>query len=107
MSTVGPMIQAHIDTHSWVHFLPALHRFLDWPDVVSLMAPKPLLVQQCSQDALFPLAGMKESVAKIGAAYAKAGVKDHFSGRFHDVPHRFTETMQAEAFDWFEQQLKK
>ena len=40
MSTVKPMIKAHIDTHSWVHFLPGLHRFLDLPDVASLAAPQ-------------------------------------------------------------------
>jgi dienelactone hydrolase len=107
MSTVRPMIRAHIDTHSFVHFVPTLHRYLDLPDVVSLHAPQPLLVQQCSQDRLFPLAGMKESVEKITAVYAKAGVKERFSGRFYDQPHRFTRDMQDEAFDWFDQQLKK
>ncbi|OAI49603.1 hypothetical protein AYO44_06255, partial [Planctomycetaceae bacterium SCGC AG-212-F19] len=79
MSTVKPMIQAHVDTHSNVHFLPGLHQYLDWPDVVSMMAPKPLMVQQCSQDRLFPLSGMKESVEKIAKAYEKAGVKDRFA----------------------------
>jgi dienelactone hydrolase len=105
-STVRPMLQAHIDTHSWVHFLPTLHRYLDLPDVLSLMAPKPLLVQQCSQDRLFPLAGMKEAVAKVEAVYAKVGAKDRFSGRFYDVPHRFTRPMQDEAFAWFDRQLR-
>src|SRR5437660_8401880 len=50
LSTVKPMIKAHIDTHSWVHFLPGLHRYLDLPDVAALAAPRALLVQQCSQD---------------------------------------------------------
>ena len=57
MSTVRPMIRRHIDTHSFVHFVPDLHRYLDLPDVVALRAPKPLLVQQCRQDGLFPPAG--------------------------------------------------
>ena len=35
MSTVRPMIKAHIDTHSFVHFLPGLHRYLDLPDVAA------------------------------------------------------------------------
>src|SRR5205807_9404706 len=89
MSTVRPMLKAHLDTHSWVHFLPGLHRFLDLPDVASLTAPRALLVQQCAQDRLFPPEGMKEAVAKIAAVYEKAGAKERFSGRFHDVPHRF------------------
>jgi dienelactone hydrolase len=106
MSTMKPMIKAHLDTHSFVHFVPGLHRWLDLPDVVSMMAPKPLLVQQCAQDGLFPLAGMKESVEKIAAVYEKAGVKNKFEGRFYDVPHKFTRPMQDEAFDWLDKQLK-
>lgn len=106
MSTVKPMIQAHVDTHSWVHFLPEIHQYLDWPDVASMMAPKPLLVQQCSQDRLFPLSGMKESLEKIAAVYAKAGVKERFTGQFHEAPHIFNQAMQDEAFAWFDKQLK-
>jgi dienelactone hydrolase len=106
MSTLRPMIQAHVDTHSWVHFVPGLQRYLDLPDVMSLHAPQPLLVQQCSQDRLFPLAGMRDAVEQIGAAYAKAGVRQHFTGRFYDAPHLFSRPMQDEAFDWLDRQLR-
>jgi hypothetical protein len=106
MSTVRPMMQAHVDTHSWVHYLPGLHRYLDLPDVASLHAPNPLLVQQCSQDRLFPPVGMKDSVEKIAAVYAKADAKDRFTSRFHDVPHQWTRPMQDEAFDWLDKHLK-
>jgi dienelactone hydrolase len=106
MSTVRPMLRAHVDTHSWVHYLPELHRHLDWPDLASLAAPRALLVQQCRQDRLFPPTGMRQAVAKIAAAYAKAGCIDRFSGRFYDVPHRFTRAMQDEAFVWLDRHLK-
>lgn len=106
MSTVQPMIKAHVDTHSNIHFIHGLHRYLDWPDVASLHAPMPLLVQQCSQDRLFPLQGMKDSLTKIAKVYEKAKCKEQFSGRFYDAPHQFTTTMQDEAFEWFDKQLK-
>lgn len=106
MSSVRPMVQAHVDTHSWVHFLPGLHRYLDWPDLVSLAAPRGLLVQQCAKDGLFPPAGMKESLEKISAAYEKAKAKDHMQGRFYDAPHMFTRAMQEDAFAWFDERLK-
>jgi dienelactone hydrolase len=105
MSTVRPMMHAHLDTHSWVHFLPALHRDLDWPDVASLAAPRHLMVLQCSRDGLFPLSGMKDSVARIAAAYDKAGCAAHFTGRFYDVPHQFARAMQDDAFAWFDRVL--
>ncbi|NOX55759.1 MAG: prolyl oligopeptidase family serine peptidase [Planctomycetes bacterium] len=106
MSTVKSMIHARIDTHSWVHFPPTLHRYLDLPDVVSMMAPKPLLVQQCEHDGLFTLQGMKDAVAKIAAIYEKAGAKGRFTGRFYDTLHRFTRQMQEDAFAFFDEHLK-
>lgn len=106
MSTVRPMMKAHIDTHSWVHFLPGLHQLLDLPDVASLAAPRPLLVQQCAQDRLFPPDAMKDAVKRIAAVYDKARVKNQFDGRFYDEPHRFTRKMQDDAFAWFDRHLK-
>ena len=107
MSTLRPMIQAHVDTHSWVHYVPGLQKYLDLPDVATLHAPKPLLVQQCSQDRLFPPAGMRDSVQRIADGYAKAGAKDRFTGRFYEEPHIFTRPMQNDAIDWFDRQLRK
>lgn len=106
MSTVRPMMKAHVDTHSWVHFLPGLHQLLDLPDVASLAVPRPLLVQQCSQDKLFPVEAMQEAVKHIAAVYDKAGAKGRFEGRFYDVPHTFSRKMQDEAFDWLDRHLR-
>jgi dienelactone hydrolase len=105
MSTVKPMIKAHLDTHSWVHFLPALQRYLDLPDAASLAAPRGLLVQQCGRDRLFPAEGMKEAVEKIAAVYEKAGAGKQFAARTYDAPHQFTRAMQEDAFTWFEERL--
>jgi dienelactone hydrolase len=105
MSTVRPMIHRHVDSHSWVHSLPALHRHLDWPDVASLTAPRALMVLQCSRDGLFPLAGMEESVVNIGKVFELAGAKDKFATKFYDVPHCYNLRMQDDAFAWFDRQL--
>ena len=105
MSTVRPMVHAHVDTHSFVHFLPAIHQYLDWPDVASLTAPRSLMVLQCRRDQLFPLAGMEESIEKIAAVYERAGVKERFVGRFYNVPHQYARQMQDDAFAWFDQRL--
>lgn len=106
MSTVKPMMRRHMDTHSFVHFIPRLHDRLDLPDLVSLRAPRPLLVQQCRQDGLFPAAGMQESVDRIGAIYAKAGASKAFTAQFFEQRHIFNREMQDAAFAWFDRQLK-
>ncbi len=105
MSTIGSMLRRHVDTHSWVHFVPNLHRVLDLPDVATAIAPRALLVQQCRRDGLFPLEGMEAAVAQIGEAYAAAGLSERFSGRFYDVPHEFNVQMQDEAFAWIDAHL--
>jgi dienelactone hydrolase len=106
MSTVRPMIRRHLDTHSFVHFVPHLHRRLDLPDVVALAAPRALLVQQCEQDRLFPHEGMTDAVRKIAAIYDKVGCREQFTGRFYDVPHRFDRAMQDDAAAFFDRHLK-
>jgi hypothetical protein len=106
MSTVRPMIHAKIDTHSWIHFLPGLHPWLDLTDVAALHAPHALMVQQCRQDRLFTLEGMEESLVNIAAAYKKAGVPERFEGKMYDEPHRFSRGMQDEAFAFFDRRLK-
>ncbi|MFO0906542.1 MAG: alpha/beta hydrolase family protein [Pirellulales bacterium] len=106
MSTMTSMLQAHVDTHSWIHFLPGLHRGLDFPDVASLAAPRSLFVQQCRQDRLFPLQGMRDSLERLATRYAQAGAAGKFRGAFYDEPHHWTTAMQDEAFEWLDQQLK-
>jgi dienelactone hydrolase len=106
MSTLRSMIQKYVLTHSFMHFLPGLTRFLDLPDLIGCMAPKPLMVQQCSKDELYPLDGMQESLKKITAIYSKAGAASKFEGRFYDHPHIFSIEMQQDAFNWLDRWLK-
>lgn len=106
MSTTPPMLRAHIDTHSWVHFLPGLHPELDWPEVAALASPRALFVQQCSQDRLFPLDGMRASLERIAAWYTAAECRNQFRGEFYDAPHQWTIPMQDEAFAWLDEKLQ-
>ncbi len=106
LSTVRPMMRAHMDTHSFVHFVPGLHRHMDLPDVAGLRAGRPLMVLQCRGDALFPPEGMQAAVDKLTAIYEKARTKDLFAARFYNGPHRFDVPMQEDAFAWLDRWLK-
>ncbi len=106
MSTLRHLIRRYVVAHSYIHFLPGMARFLDLPDVIGCRAPRPLMVQQCNKDGLYPLDGMQESVRKIAAIYEKAGASPNFEGRFYDHPHLFSLKMQEEAFDWLDRWLK-
>jgi dienelactone hydrolase len=102
MTEFRTQLRNHLRSHTWMIYIPGLYQALDLPDAVGLHAPGALLVQQCSRDALYPMAGMKSSVEKLAKIYQKAAVPERFRGVFHDVPHSFNPAMQEEAFAWIE-----
>jgi dienelactone hydrolase len=104
MTEFGRQLPRHL-RHTWMVYVPGLHRDLDLPDVAALHAPGALLVQQCRRDHLFPLDGMEAAVAKLAAAYSQAGVPERFRGSFHDLPHSFPPALQEEAFAWLDRWL--
>ena len=63
----------------WVHYVPGMYQELDLPDAMALAAPRALMVMQNRDDLLFSPGGMERAVARIAAAYAKAGVADAVS----------------------------
>ena len=105
MTEFHAQLRNHLRNHTWMVYVPGLFNVMDLPDVAGLHAPGALLVQQCRRDALFPVEAMQGAITRLEQIYAKAGMKERFRGSFHDVPHRFTPTMQDEAFDWLERWL--
>jgi hypothetical protein len=77
-----------------------LYRYLDFPDIAALVAPRALLVINGSQDSLFSLDGVHAAFDKIARSYAKAGAADRARCRLYDAPHEFNLEMQAEAWEW-------
>ena len=106
MTEFQSQLRNHLRSHTWMIYIPGLYSAMDLPDAAGMMAPNALLVQQCSKDRLYPMAGMKSSVEKLAKIYAKAGVSERFRSAFYDVPHSFTPDMQEQAFDWLEKWLR-
>jgi dienelactone hydrolase len=104
-TTYAHMLRAHAH-HTWMMYVPQQYRYLDLPDVASLNAPRPLLVQNCRQDKLFTVAGMQAAEQKLAGVYRKMKAPDRFRASYYDVPHSMTIAMQDEAFAWLEQWLR-
>ncbi len=100
------LLPEHIARHSWAQYVPGLAGWLELSDVAAMGMPGALMVQQCAQDALFPLAGMQHTCDRLAALYAKAGLCERFACRFYDAPHQFNVKMQEEAFAWLDRWLK-
>lgn len=100
MTEFPKQLRNYLRSHTWMAYIPGLS--LDLPDAAAMIAPGALMVQQCLRDSLYPLDGLKASVAKLNRIYAKAGIPERFSGLFYDVPHSFRPNMQEDAFSWIE-----
>ena len=103
MSSYTQMLKCHIGCHTWINYVPGFYKYLDFPDVASMMVPKLLMVQHCAKDPLFPPEGMRISSEKIGEVYRMNGAGEKFASRFFDVPHLFSREMQEIAVEWMKQ----
>jgi len=93
-------------THTWMVYVPGLPRDLDYPEILALGAPHPILVLSNRQDQLFTLPEMERADRILTEVYKKAGASDRYRTSFYDGPHKFDRAMQKEAFAWFDQWLK-
>ena len=93
-------------THTWMCYVPGLSTELDYPEILGLAVPSPVLVLNNKQDALFTLSEMERADRMLADVYKKAGAPEHYRGTFYDGPHKFDREMQKEAFAWFDRWLK-
>ena len=82
--------------------IPGIYGKLDFPDVISLAAPRALLCINGTKDPLFPLEeGVKPAYRILEKVYAKLSAPDKFRGQLFDTGHEFNQEMQHQAWDWF------
>ena len=93
-------------THTWMIYIPGLSRDLDYPEILGLAAPNPVLVLNNREDQLFTLPEMERADRILTDVYKKAGAADRYQAKFYTGPHKFDKAMQADAFAWFDRWLK-
>lgn len=92
--------------HTWMVWTPILAKYLDYPELLGLQMPKPIMVMNDNEDDLFTLSEMHQADDMLREAYDKAGVSERYVGKFYPGPHKFDLEMQAEAWAWFGRWLK-
>ena len=106
MTSFASNIRRHvINTVGFSFHIVGLYRYLDFPDLAALIAPRSLLVINGSKDGLFPPAGVDAAFKKIEACFRKAGAPERQRCRMYDAPHQFNARMQEEAWEWLAQAL--
>lgn len=93
-------------THTWMCYIPTVPRDLDYPEILGLNVPNPVLVLNNNQDTLFTLPEMQRADRMLTEVYKKAKAPEHYRASFYEGPHKFDAPMQTEAFEWFDQFLK-
>jgi dienelactone hydrolase/uncharacterized protein YbdZ (MbtH family) len=87
---------------------PYIARYLDYPDVAALAAPKPLLVYAGGKDSLFPVESVNEAFAKMKKVWAANQAADKLETKiWPDQDHIFVKEMQEASFDWLDKQFGK
>ncbi|MEU2284431.1 dienelactone hydrolase family protein [Streptomyces sp. NPDC013178] len=85
---------------------PGLPRHLDFPDVASIAAPRPMLFFGGGLDPLFPADGVRVAHDRLRAVWRSR----HAEERLHlktwpDLGHVFVDRMQDEVFTWLDSVL--
>lgn len=82
---------------------PGLARHLDFPDVASIAAPRPMLFLGGGLDPLFPADGVRVAHAKLRAVWRSCHAEERLRLKtWPDLGHVFTAPMQDEVFDWLD-----
>lgn len=105
MSTWDDFLLNKSYTHTWMTYAPLLPKYLDFPEILGLRLPLPVLVQSNNQDELYTLPEMKKADQILGEVYKKGNASDKYQTRFYDGPHKFDAEMQKDAFAWFDKWL--
>jgi hypothetical protein len=79
----------------------------DFETLISLCAPRPVLLGNSDDDDIFPVAGYRRPAEKAKAIYALYGAGDKFQLMETKGKHVDTPELRRGAFEWFNRHLKK
>ncbi|MDQ8023956.1 MAG: alpha/beta fold hydrolase [Moraxellaceae bacterium] len=86
---------------------PGVGRYLDYPDVAALAAPKPMLFYAGEQDGLFPVESVKTAFGKMHKVWQANAAADRLETRIWPLGHVFVKEQQDAAFDWLDRQFAR
>ncbi|WP_145494699.1 dienelactone hydrolase family protein [Yersinia massiliensis] len=86
---------------------PGIANKLDFPDIVSLAAPKPMLLFNGGKDKLFPSEAVEQAYSKVHAIWRSQNVESRLITRsWPTLGHVFYQEQQDVVFPWLDRWLK-
>jgi hypothetical protein len=105
LPTYAAIERAHL-LHCFPNFIPGIHRYGDTPDIASLIAPRPLLLNFGETDTGSPIAEVRTGVETIAKAYREAGAVDAFDSFIEPgAGHVLSPAMWDRTRAWFKRHL--
>ena len=87
--------------------VPGIYGEFDGPSMLSVIAPRPLLVINSDSDPNTPLPGVMEAAAAAEGSFRKAKAEDRFVLRIQEnTAHRVLPESERAAIEWFVRWLK-
>jgi len=78
----------------------------DFAQLAALVAPRALLISNTDKDRIFPLDGVIDVHAKTKRVYQRFGAERNLGLNICEGPHKDTQQLRVNAFEWFERHLK-
>ena len=82
-----------------------LRRFMDYPDIASIAAPKPALFISGSKDKLFPVKGVQDAFKIMGDVWKAKNGAANLETYILDQPHECNRKDQQMILDFFDRHL--
>ena len=103
-STYAAVLAAQV-SHNHGFYVPGILKWGDIPEVVSLIAPRPLLVLAGEEDPIFPVEGAKEVVSRARMLYRRLNAPEAVELFVSPGGHEFSDEMRHRAYHWFDRWL--
>ncbi len=76
-------------SHCACNYVPNLLQYAEMPDVVGLIAPRPLFIESGRQDPIFPVEGVRRAVPDLQAIYDVFGAGEKLHTQTFEGEHRW------------------
>jgi len=88
--------------HCLDNYIPGILRHAEMPELLALLAPRPLFLESGLQDPLFPERGVRQAAALVAAVYEEMGRSGAFDFDLFEGGH---EMNGRRSFDWLKANL--
>ncbi len=100
------VVDGVVEGHCDCMFMVNTYRW-DYPQIATLIAPRPLLISNTDKDRIFPLDGVVRTHRRLRDIYDLYGAADKLGLQIVEGPHKDTQVLRIHAFDWFNRFLKE